>query len=160
MTAIVCGRRTPDAPSAQMQGKRWEQLGRQTQISMQQSGSRASAADGVTALEAQVQAGRSRRLYREFFCASLPSGMRSRISTRTSLILGYYSYGLRTYGNLPLIEPLETRESKRVRDFVIVLDTSESTSGDLVKAFLKETFTLLKSSRQLFGQMPDSRDAV
>ena len=43
--------------------------------------------------------------------------------------LGYYSYGLRTYGNLPLIEPLESRESKKIRDFVIVIDTSESTSG-------------------------------
>ena len=27
--------------------------------------------------------------------------------------LGYYSYGLRTYGNLPLIEPLESREAKK-----------------------------------------------
>ena len=66
--------------------------------------------------------------------------------------LGYYSYGLRTYGNLPLIEPLETRETKRVRDFAIVLDTSESTSGELVKAFLKETFTLLKSADTFFAK--------
>ena len=135
----------PDAPSAQMQGKRWEQLGRQTQISMQQSGSRASAADGVTALEAQVQAGRSRRLYRDFLRKFAVWHEEPHLDP-DEFDLGYYTYGLRTYGNLPLIEPLETRESKRVRDFVIVLDTSESTSGDLVKAFLKETFTLLKSS--------------
>lgn len=49
-----------------------------------------------------------------------------------------------------LIEPLETREVKKVRDFVIVLDTSDSTSGALVKAFLKETFTLLKTADRFF----------
>ena len=59
---------------------------------------------------------------------------------------------LRTYGNLPLIEPLESREVKKVRDFVIVVDTSESTAGELVKAFLKETFTLLKSQDSFFRQ--------
>ena len=66
--------------------------------------------------------------------------------------LGYYSYGLRTYGNLPLIEPLESRESKKIRDFVIVIDTSESTSGELVKAFLKETFGLLKTGESFFAK--------
>ena len=141
----------PDAPAAQMQGKRWEQLGRQTQLSMQQAGSRASAADGVTALEAQVQAGRSRRLYRDFLRKFAVWHEEPRLDP-DEFDLGYYAYGLRTYGNLPLIEPLETRESKRVRDFVIVVDTSESTSGDLVKAFLQETFTLLTTTGSFFAK--------
>ena len=51
---------------------------------------------------------------------------------------------------MPLIEPLESRESKKIRDFVIVLDTSESTAGDLVKNFLRETFTLLTSQDSFF----------
>ncbi|MGG6498244.1 UNVERIFIED_CONTAM: metallopeptidase, partial [Bacteroidetes bacterium 56_B9] len=58
----------------------------------------------------------------------------------------------RTSGNLPLIEPLESREVKNIRDFVIVVDTSESTAGELVKAFLKEKFTLLKSQDSFFRQ--------
>ena len=41
---------------------------------------------------------------------------------------------------------------KKIRDFVIVVDTSESTAGELVKAFLKETFTLLKSQDRFFRQ--------
>ena len=41
---------------------------------------------------------------------------------------------------------------KKIRGFVIVLDTSESTAGELVKAFLKETFTLLKSQDSFFRQ--------
>ena len=64
--------------------------------------------------------------------------------------LGFYSYGLRTYGKLPLIEPLESREVKKIRDFVIVVDTSESTAGELVKSFLKETFALLTSQDSFF----------
>ena len=33
---------------------------------------------------------------------------------------GFYSYGLRLYGNMPLVEPTETREEKRIEDFVII----------------------------------------
>lgn len=59
----------------------------------------------------------------------------------------YYTYGMDLYGNMPLIEPLEYKETDRVRDFAIVIDTSESVSGDLVKRFITHTFDILKSSQ-------------
>ncbi len=59
---------------------------------------------------------------------------------------GFYSYGLRLYGNMPLIEPPETREEKRIQDFVIAVDTSLSTSGALVRAFLASTYSILRST--------------
>ena len=58
----------------------------------------------------------------------------------------YYSYGLQLYGNMPLIEPPETKEEKRIEDFVIAVDTSMSTSGDLVKQFLACTYSILRST--------------
>ena len=58
----------------------------------------------------------------------------------------YYSYGLRLYGNLPLIEYPETREEKRIRDFVIAIDTSMSTKGELVRQFLACTYAVLRST--------------
>ena len=58
----------------------------------------------------------------------------------------YYDYGLRTYGNMPLIEPLETKEIKKIQEFVIVIDTSMSCSGDLVKKFLSQTYQVLSES--------------
>ncbi len=58
----------------------------------------------------------------------------------------YYTFGMDTYGNMPLIEPLEYKESQRVRDFVIAIDTSESVRGDLVKKFVRYTFEIVKSS--------------
>lgn len=58
----------------------------------------------------------------------------------------YYTYGLRRYGNMPLIEPLEYQESNRVREFVIAIDTSASCAGHLVKHFVEKTFDVLKST--------------
>ena len=65
----------------------------------------------------------------------------------------YYDYGLRTYGNMPLIEPLETKEIKKIQEFVIVIDTSMSCSGDLVKKFLSQTYQVLSESESFFTQV-------
>ena len=59
---------------------------------------------------------------------------------------GFYSYGLRLYGNMPLVEPPETREEKRIEDFVIAIDTSMSTSGETVRQFLACTYAILRST--------------
>lgn len=64
--------------------------------------------------------------------------------------LNYYTYGLSTYGNMPLIEPLETKESRKIQEIVIVIDTSYSTSGSLVRDFLNETFSLIKDEKSFF----------
>ena len=62
----------------------------------------------------------------------------------------YYDYGMRTYGNMPLIEPLETKELRRIEEFVIVIDTSMSCSGELVKRFLEETCSVLNQRESFF----------
>ena len=58
----------------------------------------------------------------------------------------FYTYGLQLYGNMPLVEPPETKEEKRIEDFVIAVDTSMSTSGDLVRQFLACTYGILRST--------------
>lgn len=65
----------------------------------------------------------------------------------------YYTYGLRLYGNVPLIEPLEYREDTRIRSFVIVIDTSGSVSDILVQAFLQKTYNILKSTESFFNRV-------
>ena len=57
----------------------------------------------------------------------------------------FYTYGLRLYGNMPLVEPPETREERRIEDFVIAIDTSMSTSGETVRQFLECTYAILRS---------------
>lgn len=65
----------------------------------------------------------------------------------------YYTYGMEHYGNMPLIEPLESKEIFRVEDFVIVVDTSMSCSGELVRRFLDETYAVLSESESYFKKI-------
>lgn len=65
----------------------------------------------------------------------------------------YYTYGLSAYGNRPLIEPLEYRDQKKVREFVIAIDTSASCRGDIVRAFLRKTYSILKTEETFFKKM-------
>ncbi len=58
----------------------------------------------------------------------------------------YYTYGLEKYGNMPLIEPLEYTDEKKIREFVIAVDTSASVRGKLVEGFLRKTYDLLSGS--------------
>ena len=51
---------------------------------------------------------------------------------------------------MPLIEPLETREIDKIRELVVVVDTSYSTSGELVRRFLQETFDIIMDDRAFF----------
>ena len=65
----------------------------------------------------------------------------------------YYQYGMELYGNMPLIEPLETKEERRVEDFVIVLDTSMSCKGELIQKFLEETYSVLSETESFFRRI-------
>ncbi len=65
----------------------------------------------------------------------------------------YYMYGMERYGNMPLIEPLESKEIFRIEDFVIVVDTSMSCSGGLVWRFLEETYEVLSESESYFKKI-------
>lgn len=65
----------------------------------------------------------------------------------------YYHYGLEHYGNLPLIEPLEYKEDSKVKEFVIAIDTSASCRGEIVRAFLNKTYSILKSTENFFSKI-------
>ena len=65
----------------------------------------------------------------------------------------FYSYGLRMYGNMPLIEPQEWKETHKIEEFVIVIDTSMSCSGDLVRKFLEETYHILTETESFFRKV-------
>ena len=65
----------------------------------------------------------------------------------------YYTYGLKLYEKMPLIEPLEYKDVKRIREFVIAIDTSGSTSGALVQRFLQKTYNILQESESFFTKI-------
>ncbi|MBD5554781.1 MAG: metallopeptidase [Roseburia sp.] len=139
--------------SAEENQKNWNKIARQTKIE-QQRGKNGGEAGEI--LSAMISAQKSRRSYREFLQKF--SVLREELHCDPDEFdLGYYTYGLNLYGNLPLMEPLESRERKKIREFVIVIDTSYSTGGELVSGFLRETADILRQSDSFFS---DSRIRV
>ena len=65
----------------------------------------------------------------------------------------FYTYGLKLYDRMPLVEPLEYKEVKKIREFVIAIDTSESVSGDIVQKFVTKTWNILKQSENFFRKI-------
>jgi len=54
---------------------------------------------------------------------------------------------------MPLMEENEYRESKKVEELVIVIDTSASTQANLVQHFLNETASILRSRETFFHRI-------
>lgn len=138
-------------PKQQSQGedpqKKWQKIARQVQFQKEKNDQSSDAA--AAAMQAEITAQKKRRSYRDFLMkfAAFRENMRCDMDT---FDLNFYTYGLRMYGNLPLIEPLETREERRISEFVIVVDTSYSTSGELVRSFLQETLHILLEKNAFF----------
>jgi len=65
----------------------------------------------------------------------------------------FYTYGLKLYENMPLIEPLEYKEVKRIKEFVVAIDTSGSVSGQVVQAFVQKTYNILKQTENFFTKV-------
>lgn len=65
----------------------------------------------------------------------------------------FYHYGIQMYHNVPLIEPLEYKESLMIEEFVVAIDTSGSCSEQLIKKFVEETFSILKSTQSYGRQL-------
>lgn len=65
----------------------------------------------------------------------------------------YYTYGLSNYQNMPLIEPLEYKEVKKISDFVIAIDTSASCSKAVVKSFLEKTYGIIQDTESFFSKI-------
>ncbi len=111
------------------------------------------AADDVRSLEEEIAAeSRQRYDYREFlrkFCV-LKEEMQVDLDSFDYI---FYNYGMELYGNMPLIEPLETKEQQKIEDFVIVVDTSMSCKGELIKSFLEQTCAILQESESFFRRL-------
>lgn len=95
---------------------------------------------------------REKQDYREFLRKFARMGEQIRVND-DEFDYVYYCYGLERYGNLPLIEPLEYVEEKRVRDFVIAIDTSASTKDGLVRRFIEKTYGILSDETSFFADM-------
>lgn len=120
-------------------GQHWQRISEQTQIRMEMDGGRTLP---VHLLQQLHVGNRERFSYREFLkrFAARKEVMRTDMDSFDNI---YYCYGLEHYENLLLVEPLEYKEVREIDEFVIVIDTSGSCSGRLVKEFLQQTCDIL-----------------
>lgn len=136
-----------NAPVQTPQQKKWDKIARQTRMEQKRRGDEKDKGEEI--LAAQLAADKSRRSYRDFLKKF--SVLREELHIDPDEFdLNYYSYGLRLYKNMPLLEPLESRETKKIQEFVLVIDTSYSTSGELIQNFLKETYAILMQTESFF----------
>ena len=66
---------------------------------------------------------------------------------------GFYTLGMERYGNMPLLEPLEYKEVRRLDAFAIAIDTSASCDAVLVRRFLEEVYGILSTQENFFRKM-------
>lgn len=142
-----------EEPPAQNEIRRnqWKDNREKMQTAME-TGSDNSRDDNESLLDHIQVENRERYDYRRFLrkFAVLKEDMQ--IDT-DSFDYAFYTYGLSLYGNMPLIEPLESREIYGVEDFAVIIDTSMSCSGELVKRFLEETYDVLSETESYFKKV-------
>ncbi len=131
--------------------KHWEDKRKKLQTEMELMSKEASR-EAPTLMEQLRAQNRKRYDYREFLrrFSVLKEEMQVDMDTFDYI---YYHYGMEHYGNLPLIEPLETKETRKIEDFVIVVDTSMSCKGELIQKFLEETYCVLSGSESFFRKI-------
>lgn len=131
--------------------KKWQEINEKMETDLETFSKEASEQNGSFLGELRVE-NRERQDYREFLRKF--SVLREEMGTDPDIFdYGFYSYGLSLYGNMPLIEPQETREVRKIADFAVVIDTSMSCSGDLVRRFLEETYSVLKQNDSYFRKV-------
>lgn len=138
-------------PNTLQQQAQWRQVATSLAVNLQTlSAKRGGALSGFVE---DLEAAASERVdYADFLRQFAISGEVMRLSDDEFDYI-FYTYGIKLYGNLPLVEPLEYREEKRIREFVIVIDTSGSVQGEIVRRFIDATFDILSSTESFFQKI-------
>lgn len=129
----------------------WKQTSEQMELNMDTFAQEQAQSSGKLMEQLKI-AHRKRYDYREFLRKFSVWKEEIRVDD-DSFDYAFYSYGLSLYGNMPLIEPQETKEVKKIEEFVSVIDTSLSCSGELVKKFLEETYDVLSENDSFFRKV-------
>lgn len=141
----------PDRKPNPLMSKKWGDISEGIETDLETFSREAGAQDGDFLDQLKIE-NRERYDYREFLRKF--AVFREELTVDPdSFDYNFYTYGLSLYGNMPLIEPLETREVKKVSEFVMVIDTSMSCSGELVQRFLEETYGILSDSGNFFQKV-------
>ena len=131
--------------------KQWQDISRRMQMDLEGFGKRAGNKAGKM-VQNLSSVNREKYDYSRFLKKFAVSGEVMKINDEEFDSI-FYTYGLKLYEKMPLIEPLEYQQSTRIKDFVIAIDTSASTSGKLVQKFVQKTYNILKSTESFFSKI-------
>ncbi len=131
--------------------QKWNDLSQKTQTSMETFSKEQSEEQGAMLQTLQV-ANRAKCSYQDFLRRF--AVLREEVQVDPdSFDPIFYTFGLEMYGNLPLVEPQEFKEVRRIEEFVIAIDTSQSTNGALVQGFLEQTYAILREQETFSRKM-------
>lgn len=130
----------------------WKNVSRQIQLEIEMQESEKYALESSSIVQNLYEVNREEIDYSEFLQKFAVFGEEIKID-EDSFDYNFYTYGLSLYKNIPLIEPLEYKEVKRIREFVIVIDTSGSVKGDTVQTFIRKTYNILQQQESFFNKV-------
>ena len=129
----------------------WKEIARRMQVDMETFVQRQGIVPGALAQNLR-EVNRERYDYTAFLQKFAVRGEVMRLNLDEFDYI-FYTYGLQLYQRMPLIEPLEYKEVKRIREFAVAIDTSGSVSGELVQTFVQKTYNVLKSTESFFSKI-------
>ena len=129
----------------------WKNISEQIQMNME-TFSKQQGRNAGSLLQNLREVNRERYDYTEFLRRFAVSGEIMKVNDDEFDYI-FYTYGLQLYHNMPLIEPLEYKEIKRIKEFVIAIDTSGSVAGETVQRFIQKTYNILKSTESFFSRI-------
>ncbi|MDE6848510.1 MAG: metallopeptidase [Ruminococcus sp.] len=130
----------------------WKNISRQIQLEFEMQKSERYTLESSSIMKNLYEINKEKTDYSEFLRKFAVFGEEVKID-EDSFDYNFYIYGLSLYKNIPLIEPLEYKEVKRIREFVITIDTSGSVRGEIVQAFIQKTYNILKQQESFFTKV-------
>lgn len=131
--------------------EKWKDISKEMQLEIEAFINKQGV--GSDSLVQNLQAvNRERYDYAEFLRKFAVYGEEMKID-EDSFDYNFYCYGLEQYGNAAIIEPLEYSDVKRIREFVIAIDTSGSVRGKTVQNFLQKTYNILSQQENFFSRV-------
>lgn len=137
--------------SSSSMSKRWKTLGYRMQVDLETSSKQWGNAAG-NLLQNLGRLNREKYDYTDFLKKFAVMGEAMKVND-DEFDQNFYTYGLNLYENMPLIEPLEYKDVKRIKEFVVAIDTSGSVAGRQVQKFIQKTYNILKSTESFFTKI-------
>lgn len=131
--------------------REWKEISRRIQVDLE-TASRRHGLDAGSLVQSLRPVTREHYDYADFLRRYMALGEVMQINDDEFDYI-FYTYGLSLYGNMPLVEPLEYKEVRRVRELAVAIDTSGSVSGELVQRFVSKTYDLLCQQENFFTKI-------